>query len=106
MDEYVYDISGTPCEPVVEEKELVHVQENVVELYPNDPDLIPFGAVSYIGVPLLDIDTSVMGHPSVFDSKPLPEESWINSVFSIFASGAGAELQHIRAEKELRDREE
>ena len=61
IDEYRYDISGTPCEVVVEDKMLIHVAQNVIELYPDDPDLRPQGAVSYIGVPLLDIDNCVLG---------------------------------------------
>jgi len=106
VDEYNYDISGTPCEPVVEDKELIHIAENLVELYPDDPDLEPQGAVSYIGVPLLDIDGCVLGHLAVFDTKPLPEESWVNSVFRIFAARASAELQRLRAEYDVREREE
>jgi PAS domain S-box-containing protein len=106
VDEYNYDIAGTPCESVVEDKELIHIAENLVELYPDDPDLEPFGAVSYIGVPLLDLNGCVLGHLAVFDTKPLPEESWVNSVFNIFAARASAELQRIRAEYDVREREE
>ncbi len=106
IDEYRYDISGTPCEVVVEDKKLIHVAQNVIELYPDDPDLRPQGAVSYIGVPLLDIDNYVLGHLAVFDTKPLPEESWVNSVFRIFAARASAELQRLRAEYDVREREE
>ena len=106
VDEYNYDISGTPCEPVVEDKELIHIAENLVELYPDDPDLEPLDAVSYIGVPLLDLGGCVLGHLAVFDTKPLPEESWVNSVFNIFAARASAELQRIRAEDDVREREE
>ncbi len=106
VDEYNYDISGTPCESVVEDKELIHIAENLVELYPDDPDLEPLDAVSYIGVPLLDLGGCVLGHLAVFDTKPLPEESWVNSVFNIFAARASAELQRIRAEDDVREREE
>jgi len=106
VDEYRYDISGTPCEVVVEDKKLIHVAQNVIELYPDDPDLGPQGAVSYIGVPLLDLDNCVLGHLAVFDTKPLPEESWVNSVFRIFAARASAELQRLRAEYDVREREE
>jgi PAS domain S-box-containing protein len=106
IDEYNYDIPGTPCERVVEDKELIHIAENLVELYPDDPDLEPQGAVSYIGVPLLDIDGCVLGHLAVFDTKPLPKESWVNSVFRIFAARASAELQRLRAEYDVREREE
>ena len=106
VDEYRYDISGTPCEVVVEDKKLIHVAQNVMELYPDDPDLGPQGAVSYIGVPLLDLDNCVLGHLAVLDTRPLPEESWINSVFRIFAARASAELQRLRAEDDVREREE
>ena len=41
VDEYEYEISGTPCEPVIEEKNIFRVEDNVVELYPDDPDLEP-----------------------------------------------------------------
>ena len=106
VEQYNYDIAGTPCEPVVEEKELIHVAENVLELYPNDTDLESLDAVSYIGVPLLDLNGCVLGHLAVFDTKLLPEESWVNSVFNIFAARASAELQRINAEYDVREREE
>jgi len=106
VDEYEYKISGTPCESVIEEKRLVHVPENVVTLYPDDPDLEPFDAVSYVGVPLLDIDGTILGHLAVLDSKPMPEEPRGLTIFRIFASRACAELRRLRAESEIHQREE
>jgi hypothetical protein len=50
--EYEYDIEGTPCQLVIDKSELVHIPENVVALFPGDPDLPKFGAVSYLGAPL------------------------------------------------------
>jgi PAS domain S-box-containing protein len=106
VEEYVYDISGTPCELVVEKKDIFLVPENVIELFPRDPDLKPMGAVSYMGVPLLDSDGSVLGHLAVLDSKPMPDESRVRTIFRIFAARASAELRRIRAEREVREREE
>ncbi|MEW6145717.1 MAG: sigma 54-interacting transcriptional regulator [Thermodesulfobacteriota bacterium] len=106
VEEYVYDISGTPCELVVEKKDIFLVPENVIELFPRDPDLKPMGAVSYMGVPLLDTDGSVLGHLAVLDSKPMPDESRVRTIFRIFASRASAELRRLRAESEVREREE
>lgn len=34
IHDYEYEITGTPCEPVVEDKRLVHIPDNVVSLYP------------------------------------------------------------------------
>jgi PAS domain S-box-containing protein len=104
--EYVYDISGTPCELVVEKKDIFLVPENVIELFPRDPDLKPMGGVSYMGVPLLDTDGSVLGHLAVLDSKPMTDESRVRTIFRIFAARASAELRRMRAEREVREREE
>ena len=56
VDDYEYTVQGTPCETVVAEGRLVHVPEKAVDLYPNDPDFRKHGVVSYMGVPLTDVD--------------------------------------------------
>lgn len=106
VDEYEYKISGTPCEVVIDRKTIFRVEDNVVDLYPGDPDLAPMGAVSYMGVPLLDPGGNVLGHLAVLDSKPMPEESRVEAIFRIFAARASAELQRLRAETGVREREE
>jgi len=106
VDDYEYSIMGTPCEAVVGEARLVHVADKLVELYPDDPDLKPQGAVSYMGVPLADVDGTVLGHLAVLDNKPMPEEPRGQAILQIFAARASAELQRLRAESELLWREE
>jgi len=104
--DYEYDIKGTPCEPVIKSEKLFHVPDKIIELYPDDPDLAPVGAVSYMGVPLLDINGNILGHLAILDNKPMPKDPRLISLFNIFAARAAAELQRLRAEKETRDREE
>jgi len=106
VDDYEYDLAGTPCEPVFKDCRLVHVSDRVVDLYPNDPDLGPMGAVSYMGVPLLDLDGQILGHLAVLDTRPMPEEPKLLALFRIFAARAAAELQRLRAEQRLKEREE
>src|SRR5262249_12120630 len=72
LDAYETSIDGTPCEAVVEGKRLLHIPDRILELYPDEPDLKPLNAVSYLGVPLLDADGAVLGHLAVLDTKPLP----------------------------------
>jgi PAS domain S-box-containing protein len=103
---YEYDVSGTPCEPVIQETRLFLVPEKVVQLFPKDPDLPPLDAVSYMGVPLLDVDGKILGHLAVLDSQPMPEAPRDIALFKIFAARAAAELQRLRAEKDVRQREE
>ena len=106
VDEYVYKIKDTPCEPVIERKALVHFPERIIELFPNDPDLPGFTAVSYMGVPLMDNDGTILGHLAILDTKEMPEEPRIEAIFRVFANRAAAELRRLRVEKALREREE
>ena len=106
VENFEYAIAGTACAPVVESKKLVHIPDRLVELYPDDPDLIALNAVSYLGVPLLDPRGEVMGHLSILDSKPLPTETRLISLFEIFAARASAEQLRLRQEMEVRVREE
>jgi len=106
VDHYEYDISGTPCEAPLKNKSFLHIPENVIELFPGDPDLAEFGAVSYMGFPLLGPDDNVLGNIAVVDTKPMPESYRNLAVFRIFAARATAELLRLRAEAEIRAREE
>ena len=90
VEEYEYDVRGTPCEPVIQEIRLFHVPEKVVELFPDDPDLPPLDAVSYIGMPLLDVNGKILGHLAVLDSRPMPEAPNDLALIRIFAARAAA----------------
>jgi PAS domain S-box-containing protein len=104
VDEYEYDISGTPCEQVLERRGLFHVPENVIGLFPDDPDLEPFEAVSYLGAPILDPDGALLGHLAVQDTRPMPEQAKNMALFRIFADRASSEMRRIKAEQQLRER--
>ena len=106
VDHYVYDIAGTPCEASLKNKTFLHIPENVIELFPGDPDLAELGAVSYTGFPLLDPDDNILGNIAVVDTKPMPESYRNLALFRIFAARATAELLRLRAEDEIRNREE
>lgn len=104
--DFEVDIDGTPCEDVIDNTQLVHYPDNILELFPNSPNLKQLGAVSYIGVPLMDLDGKVLGHLAVLDNQPMSEEPEGLAIFRIFAARAAAELQRLRAESEVKDREE
>ena len=104
MKDYQYAIAGTPCEPVIERTELVHIPDRVIELYPDDPDLPEVGAVSYMGAPLIDLDGSILGHLAILDHRPTPADPRIEAIFRVFAARAAAELRRMRAESDLLSR--
>lgn len=106
VKDYEVDLAGTPCERVIDTAQLVHFPDRILEIYPDEEDLRKSGAVSYMGVPLQDTDGRVLGHMAVIDRRPIPEEPRIHAIFKIFAARAAAELQRLRAEAEVREREE
>jgi len=106
LKNYEMGIEGTPCEVVVRELRLIHYPDKVVELFPNDAMIREVGTCSYMGVPLLDVDKKLLGHLAILDRVPMPPKPRIRAVFEIFAARAAAELQRIRAESEVRDREQ
>jgi PAS domain S-box-containing protein len=106
IKDYEVDIAGTPCERVIDTAKLVHFPDRILEIYPREEELKAAGAVSYLGVPLLDTDGTILGHMAVIDRRPIPEEPRVLAIFQIFAARAAAELRRIRAEADVREREE
>ncbi|MHC5109257.1 MAG: sigma-54-dependent Fis family transcriptional regulator [Planctomycetota bacterium] len=101
VEEYRYAIKGTPCEDVINGCRPHHISENVIELFPDDPDLATFHAVSYLGVPLLNANGNVMGNLAVLDSNPMPENPRALAIIKIFAARAAAEVSRLSAQQEL-----
>ena len=109
LKEFEYAVAGTACEVVVREKRLVYVRERLFIKYKGNPDLKDFpkeGIVSYLGYPFVDVDGRILGHISVIDKDPIPEDMQVFNVFRIFANRGTAEMQRLRAEKEILEREE
>lgn len=106
VPDFAFDIAGTPCEAVIESAGLVHYPDNVLEIYPENRLLKRFYAVSYMGVPLFDSQSRIIGHLAVLDTRPMPREPRGHAIIRIFAARASAELQRLRAEREIRAREE
>ncbi len=106
VKDYEVDIAGTACEQVIDTAKLVHFPDRILDLFPHSQDIKTTGAVSYMGVPLQDTDDRILGHLAVIDRRPIPEEPRVYAIFQIFAARAAAELQRLRAEAEVREREE
>ena len=98
-------IDGTPCRVVIDERRLVHYADRVFELFPEERDPRRRGAVSYMGVPLTDLDGTILGHLAVMDHRVMPARRESVTIFEIFAGRAAAELRRLRAERAVRARE-
>jgi PAS domain S-box-containing protein len=105
IEGYELPVDGTPCQTVIDGRRLVHLPDRLLELYPQQEGLRRMGAVSYMGVPLSDLDGTVLGHLAVMDRRPMPAMADSVAVFEIFAARAAAELRRLRAEQAVRERE-
>ena len=99
-------VDGTPCERVIDQRCLIHIPDNLLKIYWDDPDVKAVGASSYMGMPLLDLDGKILGHLAILDKRPMPHEPRAQALFQIFAARAAAELRRLRAEAQVRDREQ
>ncbi len=106
IEDYEYDIAGTVCEEVIIDDKFVHYPENIIDFFPDNPILKELNAVSYMGVPLKDLDGKALGYIAVLDTKAIPEDPKLIGIFNIFAARAAAELQRLRAETRVREREQ
>lgn len=100
-ENFEYALSGTPCDRVICGETVRHT-EHLQALYPNDLDLVSIDAQSYLGVPLFDGEGRVIGHLAVIDDKPMPDRASDHSMFNIFATRAGAELERNRSAEALK----
>src|SRR5690606_30790174 len=99
---YEYAIDGTPCEPVIDRREMIHIPENLTGLFPRDLPLQKIGAVSYLAMPMFNEDGSVMGHLGVIDNRPMPRSERNQNLLRIFAARTTAEMMRLRAEASVR----
>jgi PAS domain S-box-containing protein len=106
LDGWEMVIDGTPCEQVIEQRCFIHIPDNLLNIYWDDPDVKAVGAASYMGMPLLDLDGRILGHLAVLDKQPMPAEPRAQALFQIFAARAAAELRRLRAEAQVREREQ
>jgi PAS domain S-box-containing protein len=106
LKDWEMEIAGTPCEQVIDQAQLIHFPDNLLNLFPLDPDVTAIKAASYMGIPLTDSTGRILGHLAVIDTRPMPKEPRIQAIFRIFASRASAELQRLHAESATYEREQ
>ncbi|MBP0018834.1 MAG: PAS domain S-box protein [Cyanobacteria bacterium SBLK] len=104
-DNFQYDLSATPCYNVFESGSLCRYNNAVQSHFPDDPYLAPLNAESYVGIPLVDSQETVVGLIAVLHTEPLEDSEIQSSILEIFAARAGAEIERLRSEKALQDKD-
>ncbi len=99
-NELVYAVKHTPCQRVID-GEICAYPQGITALFPEDKDLVRLEAEGYLAAPLFGATGNVIGHLAVLDSKPMKVSPAEVSILKIFAARAGAELERVRAERDL-----
>lgn len=96
LDNIEYDTSDIPCEIIMEGKDFF-MSEGLSTKFPKEA-----GIESGVGVPILSTKSGeVIGHILAIDPNPTTSEKNQTSILRIFAARAGAEMERMKAEKEL-----
>jgi PAS domain S-box-containing protein len=98
---YEYELAGTPCADVIK-GDVVHHESGLADKFPHSAQ----GYESYFGIPLTAPNGEVLGHICVYDASALHLTERQRLFCDIFAGRAAAELQRLRAERQLRESEE
>ena len=96
-----FELRGTPCEEVLGGRDCFIPSGVQAKYAPREK-----GIESYFGVPLKARNGQVLGHLCAFDEAPRAADPRTLYLFQIFAARAAAELERLRADKELRESED
>ncbi|HSG98931.1 MAG TPA: PAS domain S-box protein, partial [candidate division Zixibacteria bacterium] len=106
MENFQYDVCGTPCELVINRGELCAFPKDLPRLFPNDPLITQMKADSYVGAPLVGPDGRVCGLIAILDTEEMTEIESAASALSVFATRAATELERLTAAAALKASEE
>jgi len=96
-----YELSGTPCEEVIGGRDCFIPSGVHAKYAPREKDI-----EAYFGVPLKARNGQVLGHLCAFDEAPQAPDLRARYLFQIFAGRAATELERLRADEELREKED
>ena len=100
-----YKIINTPSSNILKQK-VYSCSNNIRTLFPDDNVLKNFQIEGYIGVALFDSHEVPIGVMISLFTLPLEDTLFAGQMLKIFSARVGAEIERIRANSELKEREE
>jgi PAS domain S-box-containing protein len=101
LDNFAYDLAGTPCEDVICGAAFLAIRSGVAERYPTDKFLRDNRAEAYVGEVVRDGRGRIIGHVFAFDPQPDPKLPMKQDVVGLIAARVGYELERREAERAL-----
>ncbi|MBD2002299.1 response regulator [Trichocoleus sp. FACHB-40] len=100
VDNIEYSLLNTPCKQVIQQGKPCYYPRGIQAHFPDNHLLAQMEVDSYIAAPLLDSTGCVLGLLGVMARKPLENTQLAESLLTIFATRATAELERKRREEE------
>ncbi|MEM9246046.1 MAG: PAS domain S-box protein, partial [Cyanobacteria bacterium P01_F01_bin.153] len=105
-DRFQYDLRGMPCNDVLAGGKICRYVDSVHNLFPDASYLASLEVESYVGIPLVDSRGTAVGLIAVLHTEALAEASETQaSILEIFAARVGAEIERMRSDKALREKD-
>jgi diguanylate cyclase (GGDEF)-like protein/PAS domain S-box-containing protein len=101
LDDYTYDLAGSPCADVLTHGRLF-VPSGAQLAYPNCKMLKQFGIESYFGAVLTAASGEKIGVVVVADSAPMVKDDRLHPVLGLFADLISLEMGKETAQRELK----
>lgn len=100
IDNFSYDLRGTPCENVMG-RSFCHYPKDVQREFPDDLLLAEMGIDSYMGTPLFSSSGRPLGLIALMHNRPIAHPERAEAILQVVAARAGAELERKRTEADL-----
>ncbi len=89
---FEFELSGTPCEQVLQGGEMCFHPQGVAARFPRDA-----AYEAYLGMPIVASDGRLLGHLALFHRTPLTDDVMVGRVFQIFLARAASEIERLQA---------
>jgi len=96
-----FSLAETPGRDIPDNGYLL-VRSGLHQRYPDAVFFTEVGVDSYLGVPMHNAAGLRIGHLSIMDRRPMPDDPSIIATLRLFAQRASAEVMRLRAERDLR----
>ena len=100
LDNFSYPLKDTPCENVIGQTPCSFAKE-VTSFFPKDQLLVDMGIEAYTGIPLFNSKSIPTGILVCMFKEPVNDIESFEALLLIFASRAGAELEHKKLYQSL-----
>jgi len=99
LENITYNLENTPCNDIVNNinntnETICYFHQNIQTLFPKDKFFIEQDIQSYIGVPIFDVNTKIIGGLILLFTRHIDKNSYWEDILKIFAGKISSELKH------------